>query len=81
MNMHTPRREQGQTVTRSYGWVCGDLYRCTLDLSDNTEAWDVADTEIQTRLAEAGYDPGGENDAPDVKTWWPCDRPETDDAR
>ena len=77
MNMGTPRREQGQAVERSYGWVDGALYRRTLDRSDGTEMWARADEESADALPE-GYSPGGEDEPPAVSEWIACARPEED---
>lgn len=75
MMMSTPTTMQGQTVERSYGWADGSLYRRTLDRSDGSVSWAVADDESAAALADAGYGTGTEDHAPRVAEWTPCDEP------
>lgn len=73
--MHTPPANQGQTVVVSYGWHDGCLYRHTLDRSDRSERWEVANDDD----ALADYQESSSeiwNEAPSESlTWRPAREP------
>lgn len=72
MTMHTPTAMQGQVIERSYGWANGSLYRRTLDHSDGSVAWAVADDASAEALPE-GWE--ATESAPAVAEWTPCSEP------
>lgn len=76
MKLDTPAREQGQIVTRAYGWHGARFYRKTTDRSDGTVTWHYADDASTWALADTEYDPGGATEPPKVKTWTKCQDPE-----
>lgn len=79
MRKGTPRVNQGQTVEMSYGWHDGCYYRCTLDRSDGSQTWHIADDESAELLAEIGYDAGGDCEEPTIAEWAACKEPDTKD--
>lgn len=75
--MYTPRKNQGQIVDVSYGWHDGSLYRRTIDRSDKSMEWAVADDRSARKEAESEV--GLWDRAPEVRSWRPCVEPSDED--
>lgn len=73
MTMITPPECQGQMVEVSYGWIDGRLYQRTVDHSDRSVSWAVAD-DRGDRLPESWHPVNGAPDLPST-AWIPCAEP------
>ena len=70
ITMHTPPKNQGQIVETSYGWYEGRLYRRTVDASDGSVVWEVADEDESDQLPPYWIPRNG---PPQIDTWTRCD--------
>ena len=73
MMLHTPPANQGQMVEASYGWYEGSLYRRTVDASDGSVIWEVADGDESDHLPPHWQ---AVNGSPQIDTWTLCDAPD-----